>query len=57
MEDISEIFNKEIENIKKNKSEMKTSINEIKNQLDAINREGRRMYSRSGVQSNEKQSI
>ena len=37
MEDISENFNKEIEDIKKNQSETKYSINEIKNILDVIN--------------------
>ena len=38
MEDLSETFNKEIENIKKNQSEMKNLITEIKNTLEGINR-------------------
>ena len=38
VEDLSETLNKEIENIKTNQSEMKISINEIKNTLERINR-------------------
>ena len=36
MEDLSKTFNKEIENIKKNQSEMKNSITKIQNTLEQI---------------------
>ena len=36
VEEFSETLNKDIENIKKNQSETKYSINEIKNTLDGI---------------------
>ena len=36
MEELSEILNKGIRNIKKNQSEMKNIINEIKNTLEGI---------------------
>lgn len=38
IEELIETFNKEIENSKKNQSEMKTIITKIKNTLEAINR-------------------
>ena len=37
MEDLNEIFNKEIKNIKKHQSEMNNSITEVKNTLEGIN--------------------
>ena len=38
MKDLSEIFNKEIENIKKNQQEMKDLIVESKNTFEGISR-------------------
>jgi len=42
VEDLSETPQKEIGNIKKNQSEMKNSINEIKNTLPGINSKKRK---------------
>ena len=45
-EDISETLKKEIENIKKNQSEMKNAINEIKNKPDRINSRGKKQWNK-----------
>ena len=38
MEEPSDTFSKEIENISKNRSELKNTITEVKNALEGINR-------------------
>ena len=48
VEELSENFNKEIQNIKENQSEMKNTLTEIKNTLQGIN---------SGVDEAEDQSV